>query len=96
MQPLTDNEVESHLNELDNWAFKNDKIVKEFSFKNFKKALSFMVQVGFEAEALGHHPDWTNVYNSVQIQLCTHDADDKVTENDIQLAKAIDKIYKTY
>lgn len=95
MQPLTEKEVESHLNELDNWAYGDDKITRDFSFNSFKEALSFMVRVGFEAEALKHHPEWTNVYNRVSVQLSTHDADNKVTTKDIQLAKAIDKIYKT-
>lgn len=52
-----------------------------------------MVRVGFEAEALVHHPNWSNVYNSVSITLNTHDAGDQVTEKDIELAKAIEKIY---
>ncbi|WP_069130804.1 4a-hydroxytetrahydrobiopterin dehydratase [Rhodohalobacter halophilus] len=94
MEPLTKEEIESHLKELSNWSFKDDQIGKDFSFDNFKDALAFMVKVGFEAEDLGHHPNWSNVYNSVSIQLNTHDADNKVTKKDIQLAKAIDKIYK--
>lgn len=94
MKPLTTEEVESQLKELDNWNFEDDQIKKDFSFDNFKEALAFMVKVGFEAEDLGHHPNWSNVYNSVSIKLNTHDADNKVTKKDIQLAKAIDKIYK--
>lgn len=94
MKPLTPNEVESQLKELNNWSYENDRIKKEFSFDNFKEAMAFMIKVGFEAEDLGHHPNWSNVYNSVSIQLNTHDADNKVTNKDFQLAKAIDKIYK--
>jgi 4a-hydroxytetrahydrobiopterin dehydratase len=94
MKPLTSEEVDSQLKELDHWTFENDQIKKDFSFDNFKEALAFMVKVGFEAEDLGHHPNWSNVYNSVSVQLNTHDADNKVTKKDIQLAKAIDKIYK--
>ena len=94
MKPLTSEEIELKLKELDNWEFEDDQIKKDFSFDNFKEALAFMVKVGFEAEDLGHHPNWSNVYNSVSIQLNTHDADNKVTEKDIKLAKAIDKTYK--
>ncbi len=94
MKPLTSEEVKSQLKELDNWTFEDDQIKKDFIFDNFKEALAFMVKVGFEAEDLGHHPNWSNVYNSVSIQLNTHDADNKVTKKDIQLAKAIDKTYK--
>lgn len=94
MSQLTSNEIEKELKKLDDWTFKDDSIHKELSFDNFKQAMGFMVEVGFEAEALGHHPDWSNVYNSVSISLNTHDADNKVTSKDIDLAKAIDKIYK--
>lgn len=94
MDPLSNNEIEKELKNLDNWTFNDDSIHKDFSFDNFKTAMGFMVQVGFEAEELGHHPDWSNVYNSVSISLSTHDAGNKVTSKDIDLAKAIDNIYK--
>jgi len=51
-----------------------------------------MVRAGFEAEALNHHPDWTNVYNRLVVRLNTHDAGDKVTAKDIDLAKRLQKI----
>jgi len=62
-----------------------------FEFENFKDAFSAMSRIAFEAEALNHHPDWSNVYNVVNVSLSTHDADG-VTEKDFQLAKAIDGI----
>lgn len=96
MQPLTKLQIEEELNQLDDWSFIENKIQRNLKFKDFKEALSFMVRVGFEAESQGHHPDWNNVYNSVTVSLNTHDADDKVTSKDIKLAKAIDKIFKTY
>ena len=95
MNPLTKDEIERELSELAGWEFSDDKIHRELTFGNFREALAFMVRVGFEAEELVHHPEWTNVYNTVNISLSTHDADDKVTSKDIKLAKAIDKIYKT-
>jgi 4a-hydroxytetrahydrobiopterin dehydratase len=95
MQSLTQKEIEQALDELNGWTLEDDKIIRKFQFDNFKQAISFMVRVGFEAEAQKHHPEWTNVYNRVVVKLCTHDAGDKVTNKDIQLAKAIDKIYKT-
>jgi 4a-hydroxytetrahydrobiopterin dehydratase len=52
-----------------------------------------MVRVGFEAEAMDHHPDWSNVYNRVRIRLTTHDAGDKVTAKDVDLARRIETIY---
>ncbi|WP_234572683.1 4a-hydroxytetrahydrobiopterin dehydratase [Rhodohalobacter sp. 614A] len=93
MDPLSKEQIEQELKNLDGWNFEDDTITKDFSFDDFKEAMSFMVRVGFEAEALVHHPDWSNVYNSVSITLSTHDADDKVTEKDIKLARAIEEIY---
>lgn len=96
MKALDKEEIKRELEQLSGWKFSDDKIHRELTFENFRQALSFMVRAGFEAEELVHHPEWTNVYNSVNISLSTHDAGDKVTSKDIQLAKAIDKIYKTY
>lgn len=92
MKPLSKAEIEEQLKALDGWQFEEDRIGKTFEFADFKEALTFMVRVGFEAEAQGHHPEWYNVYKTVAIQLSTHDADGKVTEKDIKLAKAIEKI----
>lgn len=94
MDPLSKKQIEEELEQLDGWSFEGDTITKDFSFPDFKEAISFMVRVGFEAEALVHHPDWSNVYNSVSITLSTHDAGGKVTEKDIKLAKAIEEIYQ--
>ncbi|NBC66842.1 MAG: 4a-hydroxytetrahydrobiopterin dehydratase [Bacteroidetes bacterium] len=94
MDPLSKKQIEEELEQLDGWSFEGDTITKDFSFPDFKEAISFMVRVGFEAEALVHHPDWSNVYNSVSITLSTHDAGDKVTEKDIKLAKTIEEIYQ--
>ena len=53
-----------------------------------------MTQVAFAAEKMGHHPNWTNAYNKVDISLFTHEAKDTVTEKDLKLSKAIDQILK--
>jgi 4a-hydroxytetrahydrobiopterin dehydratase len=95
MDPLSEQQIEQELKQPDGWSFEDDTIAKDFSFPDFKEAMSFMVRVGFEAEALVHHPDWSNVYNSVSIRLSTHDAGDKVTGKDIKLAKAIEEIYQS-
>jgi 4a-hydroxytetrahydrobiopterin dehydratase len=88
-QPLTPAEIQAALPELPGWRHERDALAKEFKFGTFKEALSFMVRVGFEAELMDHHPDWTNVYNRVAIRLNTHDAGGKVTAKDITLAKKI-------
>lgn len=91
-KPLPSAKIESALATLDGWKFKRDALVKEFKFGSFREALSFMVRVGFEAEALNHHPEWTNVYNRVVIRLNTHDAGGKVTEKDVALATRIETV----
>ncbi len=88
-QPLTPAEITAALPALPGWKFERDALAKEFKFGSFKEALSFMVRVGFEAEAMDHHPDWTNVYNRVAIRLNTHDAGGKVTAKDVALANKI-------
>ena len=75
------------------WTEKNNQLHQSFKFKDFVRAFAFMTRVAFVAEKMNHHPDWTNVWNTVNIALCTHDAGDIVTEKDHKLAEAIDKIY---
>jgi len=72
------------------WSEENNKLKKVFEFKNFIEAFSFMTKVALVAEKMNHHPNWTNVYNKVEICLCTHDAGNTVTEKDRKLAKEID------
>jgi 4a-hydroxytetrahydrobiopterin dehydratase len=96
MEPLSTGQIEKELGQLDGWSFADDKLSRTLKFENFRQAMAFMVRVGFEAEEQVHHPDWANVYNTVTINLNTHDAGGKVTNKDIKLAKAIDKIYKQY
>ncbi len=74
------------------WQKINDKLYKKFEFKNFVDAFSFITKVALIAEKMNHHPNWSNVYNIVEISLNTHDAGDIVTEKDYELAKAIDKL----
>ncbi|XWN35963.1 MAG: 4a-hydroxytetrahydrobiopterin dehydratase [Balneola sp.] len=92
MEPLSEQEIQSALSNLKGWEFGNDKIKKEFQFGDFKESLAFIVRVGFEAEQLTHHPELFNVYNTVKIELSTHDAGDRVTQKDIDLATAIEGI----
>ena len=91
-KPLPKTEITAALMKPPGWKFRRDALVKTFQFHSFREALSFMVHVGFEAEALNHHPDWTNVYNRVAIRLNTHDAGGKVTAKDIELARRIQGI----
>jgi 4a-hydroxytetrahydrobiopterin dehydratase len=91
-KPLTLEEITHACTKLPGWTFERDALTKTFKFGSFREALSFMVRIGFEAEELNHHPEWTNVYNRVVIRLNTHDAGNKVTANDVELATRIQKI----
>lgn len=72
------------------WEEKNNTLYRKFQFKNFSEAFAFMTRVALEAEKMDHHPDWSNVYNSVEIRLSTHSAGDVVTDKDRKLAQKID------
>ena len=74
------------------WEEKENKLYKKFQFKNFSEAFAFMTRVAIEAEKMDHHPRWTNIWNTVEIWLNTHDAGDIVTDKDHKLARKIDAI----
>lgn len=74
------------------WSEKDNKLTKTFKFRDFTEAFSFMTRVAFMAEKMNHHPYWTNVYNTVEISLNTHDAGGIITEKDRKLAAQIDTI----
>ena len=74
------------------WTEQNDELYRSFTFKDFSEAFAFMARVAMLAEQHGHHPNWSNVWNKVEIHLNTHDAGSIVTEKDRKLAAAIDKL----
>jgi 4a-hydroxytetrahydrobiopterin dehydratase len=74
------------------WKEENNRLKRTFQFKNFNEAFGFMTRVALIAEKMDHHPYWTNVYNTVTIELSTHDAGDLVTDKDHKLARAIDQL----
>lgn len=75
---------------LEGWTFRNNGIEKEFAFRDFVDAFSFMTRVAMLAEQMNHHPEWCNVYNKVHVRLSTHDAGG-LTDRDFQLADTIEK-----
>ncbi len=96
MKPFTSSEIETQLKEsLPSWQYKNSFLRKEFTFKNFVEAFSFMTAAALEAEKADHHPDWANVYNKVIVCLQTHSANG-ITVKDFDLAKKMENIYKKY
>ena len=78
------------------WKEENNRLKATFKFNDFITAFAFMTEVAFHAEQQNHHPNWSNVYNTVSFELNTHDAGDIVTEKDWKLAKAIDSVFKKY
>jgi 4a-hydroxytetrahydrobiopterin dehydratase len=95
MKPLTSEEVNNYLAlNLKSWTFTDMTITREFKFRNFVEAFSFMTGIALEAEKMDHHPDWKNVYNQVTISLNTHTVQG-ITQLDFDLAKRIDAIYKS-
>ena len=91
MSHLTDDQVALQLQDLSGWAQDGNAIVKTFEFHDFIEAMSFMNQVAFYAEGLEHHPEWTNIYNKVQVRLTSHDVDG-ITSRDIRLAKKMQHV----
>ncbi|HOP42412.1 MAG TPA: 4a-hydroxytetrahydrobiopterin dehydratase [Flavobacteriales bacterium] len=77
---------------MSSWKETDKALERTFTFADFKEAFAFMARVAFEAEAMAHHPEWTNVYNKVTVRLSTHDAGGKVTDKDRELAAAIDRV----
>lgn len=86
---LTSEDLNLALSELNTWKILNGKLHKTFVFANFVEAFAFMTKVALWAEKLDHHPEWSNVYKTVTVDLTTHDAKG-ITELDIKLAKEMD------
>lgn len=91
MKALKDKVINEKLKEFEGWEYEEGALHTIFEFDNFKEAFSAMTRIAFECEKLNHHPEWSNVYNSLEIYLSTHDAVG-VTEKDFELAGIIDEL----
>lgn len=78
------------------WKEEDNMLKAGFQFENFSRAFAFMTEVAIQAEKMNHHPNWSNVYNRVDIHLTTHSAGNAVTERDRKLAAAIELIFERY
>jgi len=87
-------DIASALATLPGWSYDaaERKLKRSWKFKDFREAFAFLTRVAFEAEQLGHHPEIFNCWNAVELKLNTHDAGDKVTQKDVDLAKAVSGI----
>ena len=90
--PLHADEIQNHLAELPGWQVQNGKLHAEFAFADFVAAFAFMTKVAFAAEVAQHHPEWSNVYNRVTIDLVTHDAGNAISHKDVELARTINQL----
>ena len=73
------------------WQEKDNKLYNKFQFKDFSEAFAFMTRVAMEAEKMNHHPEWSNAYNRVAVDLTTHDSGG-ITQNDVELARVLEEI----
>ena len=83
-------EIESALSQRPDWRLVGNAIRREFKFADFTEAFAFMTRSALVAEKLDHHPEWSNVYNRVEVELTTHDAGG-LTDLDFELAGAMDR-----
>lgn len=89
---LSHDELGAALKQLENWSLVDGKLHRELRFADFVQAFGFMTKVALEAERMGHHPEWFNVWNRVVIDLATHDAGNAVSNLDVELARRIDAL----
>ena len=87
---LTPPEIDELLSQRRNWSIEDGKLTRVLKFKDFVEAFAFMTQVALLAERMNHHPEWFNVYNTVRIQLTTHDVGG-LSARDFELAERIDE-----
>ena len=88
---LDPGDVEARLADLDGWSIEAGKLHRTFRFANFVEAFGFMSSVALVAEKMDHHPEWSNVYATVEVDLTTHDADG-ITTLDLELAAHMNEL----
>jgi 4a-hydroxytetrahydrobiopterin dehydratase len=89
---LSDQEIAAELRKIDGWSVLNGKLHRMFEFQDFAQAFGFMTRVALAAEKMDHHPDWSNSWNKVTVDLSTHSAGG-LTKKDIELAGKMQQIY---
>jgi 4a-hydroxytetrahydrobiopterin dehydratase len=83
-------EITQQLNQLAGWEVKDGKLHRQFQFADFAQAFGFMASMAVVSESMGHHPEWFNVYNKVNVDLTTHDAGG-ITQKDLAWARSANK-----
>jgi 4a-hydroxytetrahydrobiopterin dehydratase len=90
---LSESEISTELRKLSGWSMANGNLHRVFEFKDFPAAFGFMTRVAMAAEKMDHHPDWSNSWNKVTVDLSTHSAGG-VTKNDFELAGKMQQIFE--
>jgi len=88
---MSDGEIQAAVKGLEGWKVVGGKLHREYKFASFVEAFGFMTSGALVAEAMNHHPEWFNVYNTVKIDLTTHDAGG-ISENDLEMARRFEKL----
>ena len=93
---LSSEEIGAELANLPGWSVKEGKLYKQYKFESFAQALGWMVSAGVHADKMDHHPEWSNVYNSVTVSLVTHDLDNSISNLDVSLAQKMEKLAASF
>lgn len=91
MPILTDSEIQAALGKLPGWSVQNGKLHRDYAFPDFVHAFGFMATAAIAIEAMNHHPEWSNVWNRVSIDLTTHDSGG-ITAKDVELAAKLESL----
>ena len=89
---VNDDELTAALATLSDWEIKDGKLHKTYKFDSFAQAIGWMVSVGIHADKMDHHPEWSNVYSKVEVDLVTHDMDNSISNLDLELARQMDAL----
>lgn len=92
MAALTQAQLDEALASLPDWEHRDDAIVREYTFADFREAVAFITRMAFEAEQRNHHPELSNVWNRVTLRFTTHDDGNVVTDKDVEMARACDRV----
>ena len=91
-EKLSKRQIKTELGKLDGWSVMRGNLHRIFKFKDFRQAFGFMKRVALAADRMNHHPDWSNAYDKVTVDLSTHSAGG-LTKDDFELARKIQKIH---
>ena len=95
MAKLSRTEIASALRKIGGWTVANDKLHRDYQFADFVHAFGFMATAALLIEKMEHHPEWSNVYNRLSVDLTTHDAGG-ITKKDIDLARVLETLAKKF